>query len=48
MKATPALSNSAVRAQPVKKENSVLSPPGDPWIRVTSDQAPQGHIGADV
>lgn len=48
MKATLALSNTAVRARPVEKEKSVLSPPGDPWIRVTSDQAPQGHIGADV
>lgn len=47
MKATLALSNTAVPARPVEKEKSVLSLPGDLWIRVTSDQAPQGYIGAN-
>lgn len=48
MQATLALSHTTMCARPFEKELSILSPPGDLWIRVTLGKAPQGDIRADV
>lgn len=45
---TLGLRNSAMCARSVEKEESILSPPGDPWFRVTLSEAHQGHIEANV
>lgn len=45
---TLGLCNSAMCARSVEKEESILSPPGDPWFRVTLSEAHQGHIEANV